>query len=209
MNRGLLSIVIDSQFPARGLRERKKARTRESIQREGLRLFEEQGYAATTCEQIASAAGVAPATLFRYFPTKEDVVLYDVYDPLIAEAVSARPAAEDSVTAVRRAMADLLAELDESEMEPVRQRTALILSVPALRSRTYEQQASLVHHLGRAMVVRCGVAPDNLEVAVTATVTAAALGLAVERWSALGGPLAEHVDAVLAAVATIGQAANQ
>ncbi|HZC12209.1 MAG TPA: TetR family transcriptional regulator, partial [Mycobacterium sp.] len=58
-----------------GLRERKKIRTRETIRREAFRLIQENGYAATTVEQIAEAAEVSPSTFFRYFPTKESVLL--------------------------------------------------------------------------------------------------------------------------------------
>ena len=65
-----------------GLRERKKQKTRESIQRTALRLFERQGYEETTIEQIAAAAEISESTFFNYFPTKEDVVLYDAYDPV-------------------------------------------------------------------------------------------------------------------------------
>ena len=73
-------------------RQRKKAATRERIRGSALRLFREQGYDATTVEQIAAAAGVSHMTFFRYFPTKEDVALSDSYDPMIAALLEQTPA---------------------------------------------------------------------------------------------------------------------
>src|SRR5439155_11062608 len=55
--------------PAPGLRERKKQRTRDAIQREAMRLFQDQGYEATTIEQIAEAVEISPSTFFNYFPS--------------------------------------------------------------------------------------------------------------------------------------------
>ena len=52
------------------LRERNRRRTREEIAAAALTLFDQQGYEATTIEQIATAAGVSVATYFRHFPTK-------------------------------------------------------------------------------------------------------------------------------------------
>jgi len=75
-----------------GLRERKKARTRASLREHALRLFGEQGYHATTVEQIAAAAEVSPSTFFRYFPTKEDLVLQDDMDTRMVEALERQPA---------------------------------------------------------------------------------------------------------------------
>jgi AcrR family transcriptional regulator len=49
-----------------------------------MRLFREQGWEETAVEQIAEAAEVSPSTFFRYFPTKEDVVLLDEYDDALA-----------------------------------------------------------------------------------------------------------------------------
>ena len=75
-----------------GLRERKKARTRAAIRDHALRLFRENGYQRTTVEQIAEAAEVSVSTFFRYFPTKEDVVLQDDMDTRMIEAFERQPA---------------------------------------------------------------------------------------------------------------------
>src|SRR4029450_4190887 len=83
------------------LRERKRTRTRLMIQAEAFRLFAEKGYSETTVEEIADAAAISPRTFFRYFPTKEDVVLWDEYDPQVAELLAARPAEEPVAESVR------------------------------------------------------------------------------------------------------------
>src|SRR3954464_6473259 len=117
-----------------GLRELKKQRTRIAIQEAALDLIVRQGYDAPPCEQIAAAAEVSPATLFRYFPTKEDIVMQDDYDPLMAAAVAARPAPERPFQAVRQALKSTWAQPPAHEMSIVRKRPRLLLSVPALRA---------------------------------------------------------------------------
>lgn len=186
-----------------GLRQEKKERTREAIRREAFRLITLAGYDATTCEQIAAAAAVSPATLFRYFPTKEDIVLQDDYDPMIAEAVRSRPASESALVAVRRGFAGALAAVYQRDLEEIRQRTALILSVPSLRARSREQLDSLVTQLAQALAERARRAPGDLEIDVAAHVCAAAVGVAVERWARTGGDLPTHVDAALAAIGAV------
>ncbi len=79
-----------------GLRERKKARTRAQIREHALRLFLDQGYEATTVQQIADAADVSLSTLFRYFPTKAQLVLPVNLETLIHDAFRSL-APEDTV----------------------------------------------------------------------------------------------------------------
>jgi AcrR family transcriptional regulator len=127
-----------------GLRERKKAKTRAAIQEEALRLFREHGYAATTVEQIAEAAEVSPSTFFRYFPTKEDVVLYDELDPVIIATFDAQPPDLDTITAFRRTISSVFVALPDVDREQQMERSQLILEVPELRMRMLDQLGGMI-----------------------------------------------------------------
>jgi AcrR family transcriptional regulator len=114
------------------LRERKKATTRTRLMTVALRLFAERGFEATTVEDIAAAADVAPRTFFRYFPTKVDVLFGDHRDfvDLLRETLETRPDHEPVIDAVRRAsLAWLDRVLADPELFLVRSRLAA--GVPA------------------------------------------------------------------------------
>ena len=127
-----------------GLRERKKARTRASIRQHALRLFREQGYSETTVEQIAEAAEVSPSTFFRYFPTKEDVVLRDDFDTLTVEAFKAQPPELTPLQAFRAATREVMGSLSAEDLGEMAELYALARSVPELR-------AALIDELTRTM----------------------------------------------------------
>ncbi|MFG3656929.1 helix-turn-helix domain-containing protein [Streptomyces sp. NPDC047706] len=95
-----------------GRREAHKAATRKALQEAAHRMFEERGYARTTVRDIAAAAGVTERTFFRYFPSKEDLVLDETLDlaPVMRARVIARPAEEDPYSAVLGAALDLVAD---------------------------------------------------------------------------------------------------
>src|SRR5215813_3567608 len=86
-----------------GLRERKKSKVRNQLKQHALRLFLEQGYEATTIEQIAQQAEVSPRTFFRYFASKEDLIFDDEYDERLIAAFRAQPSELSVVGALRRA----------------------------------------------------------------------------------------------------------
>jgi AcrR family transcriptional regulator len=154
----------DTGRSAAGLRERKKARTRASIRQHALRLFREQGYAATTVDHIAEAAEVSQSTFFRYFPTKEDVVLQDDYDPLIIAAFRAQPAELTPIAALRGAMHAVFSDLTAEARAQERDRGSLILSVPELRAAMLDQFAGTVRLLTEVVAERVGRRPDELAV---------------------------------------------
>ena len=147
-----------------GLRERKKARTRASIREHALRLFREQGYAATRVEQIAEAAEVSPATFYRYFPTKEDVVLQDDLDLLTLEALEAQPAGLSPLAAVRAAVAAARAGFTPEERERFRQTTELTMAVPEIRARAMDEFARTIDVTAAVLARRSGRKPDDVAV---------------------------------------------
>ncbi|GGJ09008.1 TetR/AcrR family transcriptional regulator [Streptomyces brasiliensis] len=154
--------------PRLGLRERKKIKTREAIRTATYELIREQGYDATTIEQIAERAEVSPSTVFRYFPTKEDIVLTDEYDPLMLEELRTRPADEPWMDSLRHIMRRALAASQEEDPEVLRLRTHLGVQVPAVRSRMFESMSETGRLLRGAIAERTGLDPDGLEVRVYA-----------------------------------------
>ena len=100
-----------------GRREASKQATRQALQDAADRMFAERGFAATTVHDIALAAGVTERTFFRYFGSKEELILEDTlaWVPVLADKIRDRPAAEDPVTAMRMAVHDIAAMLAETD----------------------------------------------------------------------------------------------
>jgi AcrR family transcriptional regulator len=132
-------------------RQRKKNATRDRIRAAALRLFREQGYDATTVEQIAAAAGVSHMTFFRYFPAKEDVALSDSYDPLIASVIAGTPATWPLIERIRAALADGLRQVYAADRDAMLAQNKLIMSTPALRERLWADQIATQEIVLRAL----------------------------------------------------------
>ena len=154
----------DLDTPASGLRERKKARTRAAIQQQALRLFRERGYAQTTVGEVAEAAEVAESTVFRYFSSKEDLVLSDDFDDRVSAAFRAQPSELGPIEALRRAVHEVYARIPAAELELGRERHRLILSVPQLRSAAINDVAKTAGLIASVVAERCGLGPRDFEV---------------------------------------------
>ena len=164
----------------RGLRQRKKARTRAAIREQALRLFGDQGFDATTVEQIAAAAEVSPSTFFRYYPAKEDVLTGDGVDALVVEALAGQPPGLDPVAAVRAALACALASLPAEDLARLADSARLGMSLPKM-----SEFAGTVEVLAGAVARRAGGECDDfaarmLAGAVIGVIMAAALPGAAE-----------------------------
>lgn len=172
--------------PSGSLRARKKERTRRVIQAEALRLFTEKGFEATTIEEIAAAADVAPRTFFRYFPTKEEVVFWPVYRPLLGGLMAARPD-ESAVQALVHAIVDGLSAFYDQDRERVLDRLRLAFRTLALHPRLRQEQATTAQAMTAVLAQRLGMSSATLEVRAMAAAIAAALWVAVEEWQAVDG----------------------
>jgi len=107
---------------------------------------------------------VSPATFYRYFPTKEDVVLQDDLDVLAFEAMENQPAGLSPLAAVRAAMAEALPKLTEEERDRFRETTALTHEVPEIRARALDEFARTIDLFAAAMARRTGREPGDFAV---------------------------------------------
>jgi len=175
-----------------GLRERKKARTRAAIREHAFRLFREQGYDATTVEQIAEAAEVSPSTFFRYFPTKEDVVLQDDMDLLWLEAIQEQPPEMSPIAAMRAGVHAAFARMGKAEWAQMHEMTELAMTVPAVRARMLAELARTTQVLAEAVAERTGRDPGDFAVR---TLAGAVVGVAMAAYfDEAGGGLISFDD---------------
>jgi AcrR family transcriptional regulator len=173
------------------LRAQRRAETQRTIQAHAVRLFTERGYDATTVIDVAGAAGVSPMTVYRHFPTKEDLVLVDQHGQLIAERIAASPAAQPLVRRIGSALVESAATLtggghggDPTEGERLLlARLRLMISTPALRAKHLDNQYALQQAIVGA-IERDATDPDAaFRAQAAASACLAALHTALVRWA--------------------------
>ena len=161
-------MLSTSQDQPGGLRERKKARTRAAIREHALRLFRENGYQRTTVEKIAEAAEVSPSTFFRYFPTKEDIILQDDMDTRMIEALERQPAELSPLAAVRAATREVFTSYTQADLDLLQETTTLTVTVPEIRARAMDEFARTISVVSEALAKRAGRQADDLVIRTTA-----------------------------------------
>lgn len=194
----------------RGLRERTRQAVRKEIAEAANTLFVERGFEATTIDDIAAAVGMSQRSVFRYFATKEEIVLgkFDfVVDDMLA-ALRRRPADESVWTSLHR-LFDVLVALAEKPghqemVEPIHR---VVFETPVLLAgylqKLQHMQESVVTELHlRAEAAGTPYAPDD---PTPRALTAAAFGCLVaaqHSWlnSGAKGSFAHAIDRAMATV---------
>jgi AcrR family transcriptional regulator len=175
------------------------------ISRTAMELFLRHGFEATTIDDIAAAAGISRRSFFRYFGTKEDIVLGDLaaQGELIRRELEARPATEDAWTALLNALRD--APRPGQDEATTLKISKMLYGTPSLRARSIEKhlqwQALLTPEIRR----RLGVAPNDehdLRADAIVACVLSCLDVAGEAWTRGDGreSLEELVMSAVAAV---------
>jgi AcrR family transcriptional regulator len=168
-NYGNLKVMDDGL----GLRERKKQRTRQLIAETARRLFAERGFDAVPVAAVARAAEVSEATVFNYFPTKEDLVFQgmEAFETELLATVRDRPAGESITEAFARFVLQprgFLAAQDEDAARYLTRVSQMIASSPALSAREQEILARYTASLAALITEDTGAEPDDLRPSVVA-----------------------------------------
>jgi AcrR family transcriptional regulator len=146
--------------------------TKERLVQAALDLFAEQGYDATTVNEIAERAGVTKMTFFRHFPDKREVLFaagQEVHSQILADAIAAAPDLATPLQAVAAALDALSATFTDDRREFAARLRVVVAGQRELRERAASKHNGLVEATAEALAKR-GV-PD-----LTATL-AAELGL--------------------------------
>lgn len=151
-----------------GLRERKKQRTRELIADTARRLFVERGFEAVPVSEIAREAEVSEATVFNYFPSKEDLFYHrlEAFEEELLSSVRDRAVGESVLSAFARfvtAPRGLLAAGDPEQIEYLAAVTRMITESPALLARERQLYGSYADALAELLATETGARPGDLK----------------------------------------------
>ncbi|WP_370374280.1 TetR family transcriptional regulator [Catenulispora sp. GP43] len=181
-----------TEQPGLTLAERKRQLVRDELAEAALRLLAKQGFERTTVDELAAAAGVSRRTFFRYFASKEDVVISSVVvvsEGILAE-VAARPAEEPPAVAIREAVKTVALEDFAEDRE---KSVALIRhthQIPALRARFAERLDLLRDDLAGVLARRAGRESPTPRDQFAAGLGLMAFAGAMQYWAASDG----HAD---------------
>jgi AcrR family transcriptional regulator len=158
---------------ALGLRERKKLQTRQLLADTARRLFAERGFEQVSVAEVAREADVAEATVFNYFPTKEDLVFSGLerFEDELLSAVRDRAPGDSILHAFGRFVLEprgFLAAREEHAAERLLEISRMIAQSPALLAREQHIFAGYTESLARAIAKETGAAPDDPRPAVAA-----------------------------------------
>lgn len=183
------------------------ASTRDAIGRAALELFERHGFDAVSVADVADAAGVSERTVFRYFPTKEQLALGDVdhFDGFI-DALRHAPDELSIAEAITYTTTQFLPASEADTADDAR-RSELVRSTPSVHRAWIAQLEAAEPRIAAWVSERAGVAAGSLETRVAARALVAVHRLTVESWTS--GDIGDYVDTLRRALAVVSDGLDE
>ncbi|MEV6279058.1 TetR/AcrR family transcriptional regulator [Nocardia sp. NPDC051832] len=197
--------------PGTSVWERKKLQAMREIQRTALDLFDEHGFRSITVEQVAAASQVSPSSIYRYFGTKEALILWDEYDPKLIELLSQNSDSvvtpQQFVEEIRESVPALIRELATDE-ERIRRRMRYVAGEPDVRDGLARETRQLEQVLRQVVGARLGLDPADLQIRLLSAMLAWGFDAALDYWvqSDFDLPLAEALSYAIEALTRSAEA---
>ena len=169
-----------------GLRERKRLATMRRIQEAALDLFDEHGYGQVTIERIAERAEVSASTVYRYFGTKEQLVLSDEYDPMAFEFIARELRSAPFLEAVRLATMTVLQQQMGADREHTMRRLRYIFSEPTILAGMLAETEEMIQLAVELLAPQLGRSADDQEVQVAVSALIHAVMTTILAWYRAG-----------------------
>jgi AcrR family transcriptional regulator len=202
-----MGVTNDTSDPPQGdVRERRRLALMRRAQTAALDLFEARGFDRVTVEEIAALCDVSPPTIYRHFGTKEQLVFWDEYDPVIFGVLAQSLRTLPVLDALRAAVLVPLDRVYASDAKRILRRVRLVQKEPSLRA----VRASSMHAFRSALAgvfVSARACRDAMQAEVLAGAFAVALEAAIEHWAATDGatPLRRFIERALRDLVALGK----
>ncbi|MFD5214332.1 TetR/AcrR family transcriptional regulator [Microbacterium sp. NPDC058345] len=186
-----------------GLREKWRRSAMQTIQERALDLFEERGFHAVTIEAVAASAEVSPSSVYRYFGTKEGILVSDEFDEMSADEVAETLDAADPIASLLRLVQRY--EADPSDLSGPREsenarlplawrRVPFFFAVPSVRAALLAAADAASERLAPLLAKNDAFSP--VQARVLASALTFAYIAALEQWYDGGRnrPIADYVE---------------
>jgi AcrR family transcriptional regulator len=169
------------------------------IQEKALDLFDEHGFPNVTIEEIAEAADVSPSSVYRYFGTKEQLVLWDELDVEFLDAAGDELSSGPPAQALRNALAETMARFYEGNETLAQRKTRYVMEEPALRPALLEATEEFSRQVAEGLRRATDPPMDDFEAEVTAAAMVWAMMAASRNWHRTGyeAPLRDVLERAL------------
>lgn len=191
---------MDELMARLSLRDRKRLMAMRRIQSVALDLFDEQGFDAVTVEQIAAAADASASSVYRWFGTKGQLVIWDEYDPAALAAIEAELEHAAPLDAVRRVLQATVVAAFSDDTERIERRLRIAFTNPSVEAASALQTYQMAALIAQVLADRLDRDASSLDVQVFSHAFAGGIFGALRHWydSDFTTPVADVFEAPLA-----------